>query len=73
MTMVLGRRQHSFPSVITNMWNHAHACLCSFPLSDPDEHDVDPKTKKTKKNKKPSAKSGELKSQRSSKRLKTAA
>ncbi|XP_026445804.1 uncharacterized protein LOC113346467 isoform X2 [Papaver somniferum] len=43
------------------------------PLSDPDEHDADPKTNKTKKKKKPSTKSGELKSQRSSKRLKTAA
>ncbi|KAI3890081.1 hypothetical protein MKW92_026642, partial [Papaver armeniacum] len=49
------------------------SCSTNQPLSDPDEHDADPKTKKTKKNKKPSAKSGELKSQRSSKRLKTAA
>ncbi|KAI3837713.1 hypothetical protein MKW98_027072, partial [Papaver atlanticum] len=50
------------------------SCSTNQPLSDPDKHDADPKTKKTKKKKKPSdTKSGELKSRRSSKRLKTAA
>ncbi|KAI3890612.1 hypothetical protein MKX03_010689, partial [Papaver bracteatum] len=39
-------------------------------LSDPDEHDADPNTKKRKKKKPSNTKSGELKSQRSSKRLK---
>ncbi|KAI3898595.1 hypothetical protein MKW98_000708 [Papaver atlanticum] len=50
------------------------SCSTNQPLSYPDEHDADQKTKKTKKKKKPSdTKSGELKSRRSSKRLKTAA
>ncbi|KAI3878602.1 hypothetical protein MKW98_027907 [Papaver atlanticum] len=50
------------------------SCSTNQPLSDPDEHDADQKTKKTKNKKKPSdTKSGELKSRRSSKRLKNAA
>lgn len=55
--------------------------LQGHPLSDPgehdsdpnDEYDSDPNTKKTKKKKPSYMKSGELKSRRSSKRLKTAA
>ncbi|KAI3853387.1 hypothetical protein MKW92_029934, partial [Papaver armeniacum] len=42
-------------------------------LVDPDEHDADPNTKKRKKKKPSNTKSGELKSRRSSKRLKIAA
>ncbi|KAI3917989.1 hypothetical protein MKW98_000223 [Papaver atlanticum] len=48
-------------------------CSTNQPLSEPDEHDADPKTKKKKKKKPSDTKSGELKSRRSSKRLKTAA
>ncbi|KAI3864131.1 hypothetical protein MKW98_031723 [Papaver atlanticum] len=47
--------------------------LQNQPLSEPDEHDADPKTKKGKKKKLSNTKSGELKSRRSSKRLKTEA
>ncbi|KAI3914560.1 hypothetical protein MKW92_021253, partial [Papaver armeniacum] len=47
--------------------------LQNQPLSEPDEHDADPKTKKRNKKKPSDTKSGELKSRRSSKRLKTAA
>ncbi|KAI3982247.1 hypothetical protein MKX01_026220, partial [Papaver californicum] len=43
------------------------------PLSYPDEHGSHPKTKKRKKKKPSDTKNGELKFQRSSKRLKTAA
>ncbi|KAI3863911.1 hypothetical protein MKW98_031503 [Papaver atlanticum] len=43
------------------------------PLSEPDEHDFDPNTKKRNKKKLSDTKSRELKSRRSSKRLKTAA
>ncbi|XP_026427237.1 uncharacterized protein LOC113323176 [Papaver somniferum] len=57
------------------------SCSSGHPLSDPgehdsdpnDEYDSDPNTKKTKKKKPSYMKSGELKSRRSSKRLKTAA
>ncbi|KAI3912943.1 hypothetical protein MKW98_019296 [Papaver atlanticum] len=47
--------------------------LQNQPLSEPDEHDADTMTKKRKKKKLSDTKSGELKSRRSSKRLKTAA
>ncbi|KAI3861870.1 hypothetical protein MKX03_001726, partial [Papaver bracteatum] len=42
-------------------------------LSDPDEHDADPNTKKRNKKKPSNTKSGELKSRRSSKIFKIAA
>ncbi|KAI3845623.1 hypothetical protein MKX03_030486 [Papaver bracteatum] len=55
-------------------WPKEFVISCAtHPLSDPDEHDTDPKTKKRKKKKPLDTKSGELKSRRSSKRLKIAA
>ncbi|XP_026413471.1 serine/threonine-protein kinase BSK3-like [Papaver somniferum] len=64
-------RECSFGTLLLDILSGKHISP-SHPLSDPDEHGADPKTKKIKKKKASDMNNRELKLQRTSKETKTA-